>query len=197
MANNNKNVTTGKPKTGGAVFKAPAGTTLPTDAKTALANTYVSMGFISEDGVSNTVGWDSEVIKDWGGTPVLIYEDNKSDEFKVTFIESMSPDVLKAVHGSGNVTGTDAETTGGLKVTVNNDEHEAAVWVVDMIMKGGILKRVVIPSGTITAVEEVVYKKNEVIGYGVTISATTDASGNYHYEYLEKPSTSGNTGDDD
>ena len=33
---NVENVTTGKPKVGGAVYRAPVGTTLPTDATTAL-----------------------------------------------------------------------------------------------------------------------------------------------------------------
>lgn len=186
MANQSKYVSTGKPKVGGAVFKAPAGTTLPTDAKSTLGSGFVAMGYISEDGVSNTLGWDSEVIKDWGGSPVITYEDNKNDEFKMTFLESLNPAVLKAVHGDGNVTGTDAETTGGLTVTVTGDEHEAAVWVIDMILKGNILKRVVIPAGTISALEEVVYKKNEPIGYGVTITATLDSSENFHYEYFEK-----------
>ena len=34
--NNYANVTTGKPKAGGAVFVAPAGTAVPMDAKTPL-----------------------------------------------------------------------------------------------------------------------------------------------------------------
>ena len=44
-----KNVTTGKPKTGGAVFRAPLGTALPTDAKTALDEAFKNLGYCSED----------------------------------------------------------------------------------------------------------------------------------------------------
>ena len=44
-------VTAGKPKVGGALFRAPAGTALPTDAVTALAEAYKCLGYVSEDGV--------------------------------------------------------------------------------------------------------------------------------------------------
>lgn len=40
---NASNVTTGKPKKGGAIFRAPAGTTLPTDATTALFLSTLSL----------------------------------------------------------------------------------------------------------------------------------------------------------
>ena len=40
------NVSTGKPKITGAVYRAPLGTALPTDATTALSGAFVDMGYI-------------------------------------------------------------------------------------------------------------------------------------------------------
>jgi hypothetical protein len=60
-----------------------------------------------------------------------------------------------------------------------------------MILKGNILKRVVIPDGQITNVEEITYDDSKAIGYAVTLAAYPDASGNTHYEYLKEPATSG------
>ena len=53
MANTVSNVATGKPKKAGAIYVAPVGTTLPTDAEVALDAAFAAMGFVSEDGVVN------------------------------------------------------------------------------------------------------------------------------------------------
>lgn len=184
MANTATNVSVGKPKTSGAIYRAPSGTTLPTDATTALANTYICLGYLSEDGLTNSNSPESENIKAWGGDIVYTVMQDKEDKFTGTFIEALNVDVLKSVYGSSNVTG---ELSTGLTVKANNTQPEEAVWVVEMVLRGNMVKRIVIPRGTITEVGDIVYADNDVIGYETTITAAADSNGNTHYEYIKGP----------
>lgn len=185
MANNNAGqVTAGKPKLGGAVFRAPLTAVLPTDAATALSEDYVNQGYCSDEGLKNNMGITTENIKAWGGDIVLTTQTEKTDTFTVTLIETTNPEVLKTVYGESRVSGTLAT---GLTVQVNSEEQTESVWVADMILKGKIAKRVIIPFGKITAIGEVTYADSSAVGYALTISARPDGSGNTHYEYLKAP----------
>lgn len=176
------NVTAGKPKKGGAIFRAPLGTTLPTDATTALDAAFICLGYCGEDGLVNANSPESDSIKAWGGDTVLTFQTAKEDTFQFALIESMNPDVLKAVYGDANVTGT-LDT--GITVRANSDPQEAAAWVIEQVLRDGAHKRIVIPSAAVTEVGDITYSDEDAVSYETTITATPDEDGNTHYEYIK------------
>ena len=183
MSNTVTNVTAGKPAVGGAIYRAPLGTTLPTDEDTALGSAFVSLGYCSEDGLRNTNSGESSDIKAWGGDPVLNVMTSKTDVWNVTLIEALNPDVLKTVYGTNNVTGT---LENGITVYATSDDYEEFVFVADMIMRDGAKKRIVIPDGKITAVGEITYSDSAAVGYALTINAlytTVNGKRTTHLEY--------------
>ena len=177
-----KNVTAAKPRVGGALYVAPAGTAMPTDAVTELAETFKPLGYISDDGLTNSNSPESEEIKAWGGDVVLSPVTGRPDTYTAKLIEALNVDVLKLVYGDSNVTGT-LET--GIAVNANANDLESHAVVVDMILKDGVLKRICIPDAKLSEIGEIVYADAEASGYEVTLSCQPDSTGNTHYEYIK------------
>lgn len=194
MGNTVSNVSAGKPKIGGAVFTAPLGTTLPTDATSSLGSAFKCLGYVSDDGVTNSNGPDTETVKAWGGDVVLITESEKTDEWQFTLIEVLNEDVLKVVYEDANVSGA---LSTGLTVRANNTPHTARVWVFDMKMTNGLPKRIVIPNAVISELGDIEYTDGDPIGYEITLMAMpgdSDFGYDTHKEYIGQTGATGATG---
>lgn len=181
------NVSYGKPLTDGAISTAPLGTTLPTDATTKLDTKFKSLGYVSEDGITNENSPESEKIKAWGGKTVLVSQTEKPDTYQFTLIEVLNLDVLKVVYGDENVYGT---LKTGITIKANAKPMQARCFVIETLLNGDTIKRMVIPNGVISEVGEISYKDDEAIGYETTIECLPDKDGNTHYEYIKGAETS-------
>lgn len=186
MAENNAlNVNAGKPKIGGAVFRAPIGTTLPTTATEDLNSAFENLGFVSEDGVVNSNSPSTTSIKEWGGAVVLDIQTEKPDTFKMAFIESTNLEVLKTIYGDANVTG---DLSTGVTVDVKPEDAPRQSLVIDMVLRSGA-KRVVLPICKLTTLSDITYAGGDAVKYEVTFSAYPDSTGSTHHEYIKIEST--------
>ena len=102
MPNDATSVGVGKPKVTGAIFVAPVGTPLPTDATTALNEAFECIGYVSEDGVTIEEERDTEDMVAWGGDTVYTSQTTYSETFSFTPIE-VNPVVAKMEYGDANV----------------------------------------------------------------------------------------------
>lgn len=187
MANTELNVSAGKPAITGAIWWAPKGSTLPTDADTALDAAFKCLGYVSEDGLTNSNSKESNAIRAWGGDTVLMLDSNQTDTFAYTLLEVLNIEVLKSVYGPDNVSGTLAT---GLTVRVNTNEIPAAAYVVELALRDGAIKRIVAPNAKLTTLGDIVYKDNNPVGYPVTLTAQSGGFGSSdndtHKEYILK-----------
>lgn len=170
------NVSVGKPQAAGGIFAAPIGTPAPSDAVSPLGESFVNLGYVNEDGLTNAIETDSEEIKEWGGNTVLTVQTSRTETFTFTFIESLNTEVLKQVFGAVNV------TDGSVKH--NGLPRGRQLYVFEILLTGDRRKRIVVPNAEITELGETVYKAGEPIGYECTLSAFPDAEGNTAYEYV-------------
>jgi hypothetical protein len=188
MANTKSNVLTGKPAVSGSIYRGilDENLTIPTNATADLDTNFKCLGYVSEDGVKNSMAKDKEELKAWGGDAVLDINKTMDDKFTFTLLETLNDDVIKTVYGDDNVTITDATTTApkAVSIAVNDDEKPLCAFVIEMVLPDGNPKRIVIPKGKIDEIGDIIYKDDEAVAYEVTIAAEKDSSGNTHYEYM-------------
>ena len=176
-------VTAGKPMISGSVYRAPLGTTLPTSATDTLDSAFKELGYISDAGVVNSNSPSNTAMKAWGGDTVLDVRTEKPDTFKMAFIEALNDEVLKVVYGDANVSGSLEE---GLTIKANSSEQKTQCLVIDMILKDGAAKRIVLPNCKVTAVADITYSDSAAVAYDTTLSCYPyeDYNGDTHREFI-------------
>lgn len=173
MALNASNVMVGVT---GAAYNAPLGTTVPTDADTAVAAAFLDTGYIHEDGVTQSIETDVTDIKAWQNGDVVRKIQTQHDytlNFKM--IETTGQ-TLKLYYADPTATAT------AVKVTGAQSPHSA--WVLE-VRDGEKTVRIVLPDAQITERGEVTYKTDEAVAYDITITAYPDANGVKAYLYLD------------
>lgn len=187
MVNTASNAVVGKPKVTGGLWVAPKGTALPTNETTALAGTYQTVGYATEDGVTRTESRDSEVIKAWGGNTIVVAQTGIEATLQAGLAEYLNPLTQKLIYGDANVTTTPATSSAGNKLVVTGKLGSPAphkVWVIEMF-SGDATGRLVFPDVQITETDDVVYSDSELAARGVTATLFADATGAYFYEYWD------------
>lgn len=183
--NDATNVSFGKPKAEGAVYVAPLGTALPTNATSALNAAFKGLGYVSEDGLVNSVETDTESVTAWGGDTVLSGQTSFTEMFTVNLIET-NADTLAVYYGEDNVT-VDG-VTGDITVKQNSKTLDPVSVVFEIVLTGGRIKRIVVPNAQITDRSgEITYVDGEPIAYPAVFMAYPDANGDTHSEYIAVP----------
>jgi len=176
---NSKNVATGRPNVAGAIFTAPAGTPVPTDALTPLTPDFIELGYASDEGITNSVTTETNQVNAWGGDEILNEVTSRSESFNFTLVET-STQTLIEVYGANNVQVQSDNTV----VLHNAAALPERVHVYEILMGAGQVKRIVVPRVKTTELGDVVYNGSDPVGYQLTLAALPDADGNTAYEYL-------------
>lgn len=173
MALNASNVMVGVT---GAAFVAPIGTTVPTDAEAPVAVAFLDVGYIHEDGVTQSIETDVTDIKAWQNGDVVRKIQTQHDyTLNLKMIETTST-ALKLYYADATATAS------AVKVTGAQSEHSA--WVLE-VRDGEKTVRIVLPDAQITERGEVTYKTDEAVAYDITITAYPDKNGVKAYIYLD------------
>lgn len=162
-----------------------AGTTLPTDAITALHVNYKDQGWLTDEGIVNGINRDTTKHHSFGGDVIKVTQDNYEETIMVTLAET-NENALKTTFGDANVSVT---TSPNRKITVNHTQAQLprCTFVVQTI-DGVKTRRVLVREGQVTGVDDIEYKHDGLVVYKLTIDVFKPASGGEAVtEYIDEP----------
>lgn len=164
----------------GDAYMAPTGTALPTTTIAALNVAFQAVGYLTEDGITESQGDSTNEIKAWQNADIVRrIQTDHSAQFKLAFLETNWVS-LNAYYG-GNYANGVVQVKGGVMPRKS--------WVIDMF-DGTYKIRVVIPDGQIVDRGDIVYKNGDAISFPITIECYPDSTGVKAYIYHATASVS-------
>lgn len=173
-------VTLGSALVSGAIYVAPKGTTLPTDAETALDAAFGLLGFTSDAGVQLNESRSTNAINAWEGRAQVYNAVTEYYEQLVFTPIQCNADVLATVWGEDNVT---TAQDGTIVVQHTGANLDPVCICIDMVPREGIKRRL---CGTYQLAERggATYDGTQVDGRQLTFNSIPDANGVTTYEYV-------------
>lgn len=154
----------------GEVSMGPTTATAPTGTSGGLTG-FDGLGYVSEDGVTETRDRSSDPIKAWqNGATVRTVVTDSGLTYSFTLLETKK-ETVELFYGT---TVTQAVGEGDF-VIVPASTGGRRSFVLDVV-DGAELLRVYIPQGEVSEVGDVVYSNGEPIGYEVTITTYEDTT---------------------
>lgn len=145
----------------GAVYFAPAGTTVPTSSTAALNAAFVDLGYVSADGIESTIDKSTNAITAFqNADKVREMVTEASHSYTFTLIETKA-EVIEAYFGG---------TLVGGQMDIVPSATTKGIFVIDII-DGDNAQRDVVYSGEIISVEAQTFANGEPVSYGVTLNA--------------------------
>jgi len=154
----------------GEVSVGPTATAAPTNTSTALAAGFVGLGYISEDGITESHDRSTDDIKAWqNSATVRTVVTDSALTYNFTLIETTKAVVETAL----GVTVTQSVSDGSYVITPSSTGGRKS-FVID-IVDGANIKRIYVPQGEVTELGDTSYASGDAIGFEVTITTYPDS----------------------
>ena len=171
-------VTVGSAAVTGAIYVAPKGTTLPTDASTSLGGTWSLLGFTSDAGVRISESSSNNAIRAWEGR-AEVYNLRTEYTESVSFMPiQCNGDVAKLMWGENQVT----TATGTIAAKHTGKTLEPVCIVIETTPRENIVKRYCMTAQLVERGEQTL-DGTQVDGRTLTFNAVPDTDGVTMYEY--------------
>lgn len=162
----------------GALRTGPLGSTLPT-SMTPWAAPIVNLGYISDDGITESRSEDRTEFTSWQSlTPIRTEVTTRQVTFQTTLWET-NWNTISLYYGVG-IEDVTLDETGTIDVVIFDEKgkpkRDLRVFGIDVV-DDIYARRAIIPYGEVTERGDIVYKSDTLIGYEVTLTAYAGADG--------------------